>query len=251
MRDKMKQKHAKASRRFITGLLPIIVISLLVIPSVNAWDFGYTWVYDNDPYLKNTKPDAEGFADRLLKDGWRKTFGTSEGNAHDEQWEESQDQYYVDNAHIAYYAGHGWPTKLLIHKKNNPAGRPPEYAEWWKCKWGNENGRKNNWVCLACCYAGKWWFGYSLRGAHLVLGWMTKCKDEVYGPTFGDYLIQDELTLKSAWFQTGKELGESGHKMRVLGETISMGKDHLPGHGYVSPDPYDNSVFVYWTCKVP
>jgi len=106
-------------------------------------------------------------------------------------------------------------------------------------------------MALATCYAGRWWFGYSMHGTHLVLGWKTECDDQVYGPVFADYLINNEWTLKSSWFQTGKELGESGNWMRVLGETLSMGTDHLPGHGTVNPDPNDDNIFVFWDCRVP
>jgi hypothetical protein len=257
----MKRKRAKSNKNFLTSLLVFATISILLLPAINAGQgsggwvpvprrLGIQWVHDGDSELANTKKDAEGFMNHLLSDGWQCDFNKHEQYAHDEQWETSQDQYYVDKVHIAYYAGHGYKTYILVHKKGNPAGRPEERAEWYNCNWGDENNRRNYWVALATCLCGYGPFGHSMHGTHLILGWSTQCDDKVYGPVFADYMILHELQIKSAWFATGGDLAVNKSTMSVLGEDGSVGTDYLFGHGNVNPDPSDDWWYTQWECDV-
>ncbi len=224
------------------------------IPSSEKATIGTFWWYRDNGGLIYAEADATGFANALLSDGctWPIDRNSEYNNKlnnggkflEDDHLEEGAGEL-IDDVDIAYYVGHAGPTALSIRL---PFENTNDMVEFTKCRWGDDG--PNKWVVLATCYAAKSWFGFSLHGSHMILGWETACDDSIYGPTFANY-IKSGMTLKEAWFQTGEECQPVPAIAKVLGEALSVGNDHLKGYGdYADPSPPDDIFFVWWKHQV-
>jgi hypothetical protein len=167
----------------------------------------------------------------------------------------------IDQVDIAYLAGHGGPMVFGIHKPFptgllNPFFDYPQYAESYRCKWGDDG--RNKWVVLASCSSTKagyiegvkspLGFGYALKGTNMILGWDTSCSDAMYGPTLANK-IKEGMTLKEAWFETAEECEHVHARAKILGEDKSVGNDYLKGYGsYANPEV--DAFYYWWTHEV-
>lgn len=259
----MMKKRKEKNGSYIMGVLSLALFFVLVLPSIGSADstpsrceVGIAWITEYKYWmdLPLCDDDAEGFKCALVANlpNWYTGFDKNEGDVHDEQWEIWQDQYFVDDVHFAYYAGHGYvrssdkKTWLVFH--DNILGWIVDSANIYKpdyCDWGDENGRKLNWVGLACCQVGQK-SHYALDGVHMICGWRTSCTDAAYGPTLANKLISGK-TVKQAWFETGDLHAEPGLTMNVKAEDISVANDHIYYCGTVYPDPPVDSIFYEWT----
>ena len=210
---------------------------------------GIYWWVRGDESLLYTQEDAEGFMNTLVENGWSSEFNLNDETLFGYQLEDGlfgKDQDYLEQTHIAYYAGHGGPSVLMI----NPHTTPKDMVYYYECSWGDENDRTNKWIALQTCLATNNYFKRAMKGTHLILGWTTWCDDAPFGATFADYLISGR-TLKEAWFLTGVEHSVTRHlEMRIFGENTDMGNDHLFGFGYVNPDPPVDNIITFWDCPV-
>lgn len=251
----MKKKYVVGS---IVCIL-LMLVSLIFFTSIGSADdlqeikvpyyctIGIAWVtkWNTYQYIPMCKDDAEELECVLVanKPNWHCGFDKNEQDVHQDQWEITDDQNYVDNVSFAYYAGHGSADKLVFKDvlglPYDSARLNPDY-----CDWGDENGNKLKWVALACCLAGQNTHK-ALDGLHLICGWRTECDDAVYGRRFAEYLIAG-YEIKTAWFLTGDELSPGG-LMNVKGEDISVGSDHLYHCGTVNLTPINDEYYYEWT----
>jgi hypothetical protein len=248
------------NRKFGIGLLAIVIMIFLTLPTTVSADsiptspkIGISWItlydngWDNLPYADD---DAEGFMDDLMDDpdtDWDDGFETSNSHVHDEQWEENDDEDYVDDVHFAYYAGHGWISpvgRVVLVFDANIFGTPIDSADIRtpaNCDWGDENSRKLNWVVLACCDVAEE-AHHALEGVHLICGWNTTCEDAPFGGMLAEELMKNE-TLKDSFFTTGDYYGETGQWMMVVSEDTSVSEDHIFWYGSVGSDPTVDSTY--------
>lgn len=253
------------SKIAIGGISILVAINMLLTTTTTAFpDPCYVGVAFIEPYwpwdddwenCTEAQEDADAFLDWITSDSfWDQKFRYANASNHYYQWEISQDQSYVETAHFAYYAGHGYSgdygwTKLVF----NVSGlgiiydSPRLYPDY--CDWGDEGPL--NWVALAACYVGNMTYK-ALDGLHLICA--TKCEigEALYGDYFGEYLVQDNMTIKNAWFQTMDDVYDDNPDLvkgtvNVVGEDSSVGNDHIYYHGSVADDPTDDMYYTEWT----
>lgn len=242
----------------IVGILTpwIAAISSVAIPSTCY--VGVSWKENYPPPWNNcdkAQEDADGFLYTLMTDPhWQMIFRITENNNHAYQWEYTQDQNYVEKAHFAYYAGHGYYQPStgrawmvfywdLIHGIYDSPRIYPDY-----CDWGDEGPLK--WVALACCDVGHRTYK-ALDGVHLICAAKCEIGEFEYGKYFAQRLLAN-LTIKQAWFDTMLQAYNADPtnvkgKVNVVGEDSSVGNDHIYWHGYVAPDPPVDDYYYEWT----
>lgn len=226
------------------------------------WTRVYGFWYD-DPdegfvWLKSlVAEDATGFYNKLDSDGWSKEFYWHDSSAYEEHFKKEglggTDSSYVDAVDFAYYSGHGSPTGFYFNNDHDDKKLRCTDTHH-DAEWGDYN---LEWIALSCCqvlsdrsYPGEWyerWAFDVFKGLHQIQGFYTDMDvDPNYGEIFATYMIDNEYTIREAWFKAADDTQSSGRIAAVLGVNdsgYSTWDDHLWGHGSVAPDKSDPMHF--------
>jgi len=238
----------------------------LLIEWVNA----YTW----QSVLYNNDTNARGFQNALTAAGW---------SAHTEwgdwwAWEEDfkrrssggTDFIFIDAVDFAFFSGHGSQTKIYFESSIDNRSFAFTNARWGGTQNGNASEEGDlEWIvldaCLTLCHkgSGRWCTGsgtsvfdrwdQAFDGLHYVLGFRTICSDvSNRGAIFAKYLLKG-WSVRNAWIRATQATQGSkywGAYLRADARTAPTYYDHLPGRGYVSPDPYPVRYLYYcrWPC---
>ena len=238
----------------------------------NDMEVGIEWVnaYAVDP-LGCCDENARGFRDELATDGWVPQFDWGDHLA----WEQDfkfrgglgggRDFDHIDAVDFAYFSGHGSLGNIKFCSFVDEAWFDVERARWG----GNAGGISEEegdleWIVVDACYT----LGSSLDGPdiferwdqafdglHYVLGFSSECGDSPNrGTIFAQYMKQG-WPVRLAWIRAtqateGPHLTGAYLRAERLDPRTNTCYDHLPGHGYVSPDPYPVDYLVYcrWRC---
>jgi hypothetical protein len=250
----------------------------------NDYEVGIEYVndYPNHP-LYFCGMCARGFRDKLKADGWDSKFTWKNSMAWEEDFkyrydsDGGTDYLYIDAVDFAYFAGHGSPYRIRFCNPNHDI----RSFYFSKARWGGNmigsSGEAGDleWIVLDACLTlkeydggtyvkGRW--DQAFDGLHIVFGFAKKCHD-VWdrGKRFAKNMVNQDRTIIRSWIRATQATEGNkvrGAYLRGSSETSWMGLmmeyasyqgtywDHLPGHGYVSPDPYPRGYLIYhnWVC---
>ncbi len=221
------------------------------------------WVenYTTSP-LPNTSEDAQGLRDALGSDWRKRSWGNS--NAWEEDFTSSvyggNNSNGLDAHDLTFFSGHGGRAygnyystrrRSLVFSNSTHDDTDCTAGDARRC-WGNEDCE---WVGLSACEtmkdSSRW--AWAMNGLHLVLGWDSIMYDTPhFGSRFGQWMVRDgwfdsPRTVLHSWCLAGEDTHNSGQKIKVIGETTSMGSDYLWGQGSVAADPTGNGIVKTWT----
>lgn len=241
---------------------------------MNDEEVGIEWVNAcTVPPLTKCDENARGFRDELVADGWVSEFECGEEYA----WEEDfkfrnapaggTDFDYIDAVDFAFFSGEG--DSRYIQFGNRSVDSDKFYFE--EARWGGDAGGTPGeegdleWIVLDACST-LWWISnkdgsyvfdrwdQAFDGLHYVLGFHGSCGDiPNRGTIFAQYMKQG-WTVRLAWIRATQATEQHAWGAYLRAERLdpltNTYNDHLPGHGYVSPDPYPVDCFVYctWPC---
>lgn len=162
-----------------------ILMLLLTTSSSSAYKVCAEWVNEYHGYkknLNNNDENAQGFYNELSGDSyWSGAFIYGDDLAWESDWKdpsrEGHDDVFVDNAHFAFFSGHGSMTGFYFgtehddHKLSNS-----------DALWGNKN---MDWITIDACKVlrDEWWshvtwrWGDAFEGLHLICGFHTTTHD--------------------------------------------------------------------------
>lgn len=231
---------------------------------------GVEWcnIYHGTPGLADisgTDASAQGFKNYIQSlPNWSSRFDW--GN--DSAWEEDfkfttapgggTDSYWSDNVDFAFFAGHGSSGKFYFGSTVDDHEMVAQDARWG-------DGRLN-WIVLHACQTMRANFQWTVwddafKGLHQMFGFHTNTEGSTpplgsrfaYWMTFRILPWMDALDMQTAWQQACTECFDSSVEYAVIyaNQTgTDTHNDHLPGYGYVSPDPTSPSYWTYYkgTC---
>jgi hypothetical protein len=287
---KNKRQIKLISRKYsLISVIVVIMLGLTILSGCTEdteWEVCAEWInnYDEvgkDP-LFNRDDCAIGFYNHIIAShpNWNGLFCNGDSDAWEEHWKCSDmgGTNDVDNADIAYFAGHGCADTGLgrgdcftfgVNANDDWILRAtPSY---WEPKWGNND---LEWVVLDCCsalaqiYDGpdvyhtlseRWMNSNVMHGLHYILGFRTKAYDvHVRGEIFAEYLTGDRdgviRNIRDAWklaTQDTEPDWTQGAYIRAYTQDSDTSNDHLHGFGPVSNDPDPNMQFYSyysWFC---
>ena len=243
----------------------------------NDKEVGIEWVcaYREKGNLPKSALIARGFMNGLTSDGWvcRFDFGDQSAWEQDFKYREGPaggtDYEQIDAVDFAYYCGHGDPYYIDLTNGEHDSQR------FWfaNARWGGNAGGAEEeagdleWIVLDACQTLKLMEGHAndvfdrwdqaFDGLHMVLGFDTDSFDYMERGFLFAKLMKWRYTIRMSWIMVTTATEESSTRGAYLLAVTSRdytythtSEDHLPGHGYVSPDPYPPELFRYyrWTC---
>jgi hypothetical protein len=238
----------------------------------NDYEVGIEYVnnYPNHP-LHFCGMDAKGFRNELTADGWVSKFTWGNSNAWEKDFKyrdsssgEGIDYLYIDAVDFAYFAGQGSPYGLYFSSEVDRYFFRFERARWG----GNRGGAPGEegdleWIVLDAGNTLREWadgnsvvsrWDQAFDGLHYVFGFDSRCRDSISrGRIFARNMKQDR-TIRQSWIRATQATEGSSHRGAYLRRgswpEFHTLNDHLPGHGYVSPDPPPGSLWGYmsWSC---
>jgi len=152
-----------------------------------------------------------------------------------------QDYLIIDNVDFAYFSGHGRPTGFYFNNDHDDR-KLSGTKNYKEAEWGNT---KLKWIVIDACRVlqendddGRWserWGWSVFKGLHQILGFETSAHDvSDRGNKFADYMIENEYTIKNAWFKACDDT-ETDVRASVIficdSGSTNTANDHLPGHG--------------------
>jgi hypothetical protein len=223
-----------------------------------AGDVGIEWVkkyHGRASDLTNTKAQAQGFYNKV---DCYKRFNYGNDSAWDQDFEAPGvgtpstgiDYALVDAVDIVFFSGHGSQNGPFFGVADHDDGE----AKPTEVRWGDKD---LEWIAFDACRllsnaptSAKSRWKNAFQGLHYILGFKTTCSDEKYRGTYFAKYLNKGWRVKDAWIKACQltegsgthtayiradlyEPTKTGGKVRVT-DTY---KDHLWGHGYVSPDP--------------
>jgi hypothetical protein len=239
----------------------------------NDKEVGIEWVndYTVNP-LYNNDLNARGFRDELVADGWYPSFDCYDWWAWEEDFkfrnapEGGTDFEWIDAVDFAFFSGHGYSIYIRFESSVDDYKFYFEDARWGGDAEGTPGEEGDlEWIVLDSCLALKWYswhtssyvfdrWDQAFDGLHYVLGFDTECGDDSdRGRIFAQYMKQG-WTIRLAWIRATQatEYWAWGAYLRAerFNPLTNTYEDHLPDHGYISPDPYPVDCLVYcrWPC---
>lgn len=231
-----------------------------------TYSFCAEWVGDyhgTQTPLPSAQEEAEGFYETLSwPNSWNGLFINGNDAAMERHWKDPAfggvDSDYIDNAHLAFFTGHGWEGGFVF-------GTAADDYElnYNEARWGNT---KTDWIVLASCNTlnestcREYW-GPAFEGLHSICGF-----DTIGGahPDLGRYfanLLMDGYTIWDAWRRTADLYvvpNDGSLKSAILAADIDGDlstpdclNDHIYGYGPSINPPGDPPNFQYQTdqCK--
>jgi len=239
------------------------------------------WVNAYDPYyltpLYSSDVNARGFRDELVADGWDSKPECGDWYAWEEDFkfrggpEGGTDFEWIDAVDFAYFSGHGCYDNICFRNLADYRCLSFEDARWGGDEGGNPGEEGDlEWIVLDACSTLKWCHGgwvigdesyvfdrwdQAFDGLHYVLGFSSNTGGGAdRGRIFAQYMKQG-WPVRLAWIRATQATNHPwvwGAYLRAerLESPTYTYYDHLPGHGYVSPDPYpvDELWYLTWPC---
>jgi hypothetical protein len=229
------------------------------------WVNKYTWC----SHLHNNHTNARGFYNKLGSAGWTKCFDWGDSLAWEEDFkyrygpQGGTDFVWIDAVDFAFFSGHGSPTAIAFEVKKDVRLFSFDNARWGGTAGGASNEQADlEWIVLDACQTlahtasgvdvfARW--DQAFDGLHYVLGFHTTCSDDKNrGKKFAQKMKQG-WSVRDAWiYATQHTEGNSkwGAYLRADSPSSNTYNDHLPGFGWVSPDPYPPTILWYckWSC---
>jgi Family of unknown function (DUF6345) len=209
--------------------------------------------------ISGTAESAQGFKTGIQGlSNWSSRFDW--GN--DAAWEQDfkfltapgggTDSYWADNVHFAFFAGHGGSGAFYFGSQTDDHQMAAEDAHW--------GDGILNWVVLHACLTMRANFEWSVwcdafRGLHAMFGFhtITEGSTPPLGSRFAFWAslqlpFEGPLDLRAAWRLACSECFDGSVENAVIYANqagTDTQNDHLPGFGYVSPDPSSPNGWVY------
>lgn len=228
------------------------------------------WINDypgTEHDVEGRDDSAEGLREKLSSIGWEWHWWNYDGDEYRAcsdslAWEQDFDEEeedWVDDVDIAFFAGHGskaydWNFGKDLHTLYFSTEHDDEHLKPGDAygEWGN---RDLEWIAFDACKVlkddhGNYWAS-TMDGVHLILGFKTTALDHRIGYWWALGMVSEgcydpPMRIAAAWCWAAHKT-QSGDKVktRVLGETEETFEDYLWGQGYVSEDnpPVDDT---YW-----
>jgi len=202
--------------------------------------------------------EAAGFYNTLAGSSlWAGQFISGNDAAMERHWKDPAfggvDSDYIDNAHLAFFVGHGWEGGFVFGTAADDYN-----LEYDEARWGNT---KTDWIILGSCntlnestYRENWEDAF--EGLHSICGF-----DTIGGthPDMGSHFatkLMQGLTIKDAWFEaTDRWVFPSDGNLNAaimaadidgdLSTTPDCLDDHLYGYGTSINPPGDPPDFQY------
>ena len=231
---------------------------------------GVEWcnIYQDAPNLADisgTDASAQGFKNHIQAlSNWSSRFDW--GN--DSAWEQDfkfatapgggTDSYWADNVHFVFFAGHGSAGRFWFNSAVDDHEMRAQDARL--------GDGILNWVVLHACQTMRANFGWTVwcdafQGLHQMFGFHTNTEGSTppLGSRFAFWMTwrifswMDAFDMQTAWKLACMECFDSSREYAVIyaGQSgTDTYNDHLPGFGYVSPDPTSPYYWVYYkgTC---
>lgn len=230
-----------------------------------TYSFCAEWVGDYhgiQPPLPSAQKEAEGFYDTLSwSNSWTGQFINGNDTAMERHWKDPAfggvDSDYIDNAHLAFFTGHGWEGGFVFGTAADDYEL--DYSE---ARWGNT---KTDWIVLASCSVlnattREHWED-AFEGLHSI------CSFDTIGaahPDMGWYfadLLMNGKTIWEAWYTAADKYvfpNDGSLRTAILAADIDGDlstpdclDDHIYGYGPSINPPGDPPLFQYRTdsCK--
>lgn len=223
----------------ISVLFAALLLGTVTVPA-SATDYYCfaEWVnnYAYPDQLKYNDENARGFYNQLTsKTPWWGTYVYGNSQAEERHWKDPSksgsgiDYIYADNAHFAYFSGHGCPEGIAFS-----SSRDDTLLHYNDALWGNT---KMDWITLDACQVlqesthENWENAFD--GLHSMTGFHTACHDVPdRGTNFarrmdGTRTVQPVIT---AWFMAAKDTEPSTTYAAALAPE-SCWSDYVYGHG--------------------
>ncbi len=207
----------------------------------------------------------QGFYDEMLADGEDEYFCWTGTWAWEQDFKAPNDSIWIDNVDIALYVGHGNGDGFTFEDTTHQDGEL-DYNDATG-DWGDKN---LEWLALYSCQVLEAdWSGMSrfdrwkqeFDGLHLLLGFETNASVSSYFTgKFAKYMLQDNKTIRQAWFDAIADHQPSdrvGVVMGVFGPASPGSRpvwnysDHYWGKGSVGPDIRGRQISGYWSVSGP
>lgn len=239
-------------------------------PQVPTWaddgalEVGVWYVVDYPPAgsggadLPATAPDALGLRDRLTQryypffplelfptPRWSASYAFGNTSAWESDWT-TNEEAYIDNVDLAYFAGHGSATGIIFGVGGNTRNDGTAAAEDVQGRWGTKD---NDWIALAACnvlddpYANLQRWAGAMNGTRLLMGMKTVMADVDFGASLGWHMRWGN-SMAQAWFKTANEKLPTWQVARILGEETYNYSDQWHHHDDFQPVDDD---FFWWT----
>lgn len=240
-------------------------------------EVGIEWVNDYDPYfltpLDSSDKNAGGFKEELYADEWVVNFDFGDWYAWEEDFkfrgglDGGTDFMHIDAVDFAYFSGHGGYDGICFRNLADYRCLSFEDARWGGDAGGNPGEEGDlEWIVLDACSTLLWYHPYRMDyvfdrwdqafdGLHYVLGFSSTTGGGAdRGRIFAQYMKQG-WPVRLAWIRATQATNHPwvwGAYLRAesLDPLTNTYDDHLPGHGYVSLDPYpvDELWYLTWPC---
>ncbi len=239
-------------------------------PQVPTWaddsalEVGVWYVVDYPPAgaggadLPATTPDALGLRDRLTQryypfvpfelfptPRWSAPYVYGSTSAWESDWT-TNEEAYIDNVDLAYFAGHGSPTGLIFGVGGNTRNNSTATAEDVQGRWGTKD---NDWIGIAACnvlddpYANLQRWARAMNGTRLLMGMKTVMSDVDFGASVGWHMRWGN-SMAQAWFKATNEKLPTWQVARIIGEETYNYNDQWHHHDDFQPVDSD---FYWWT----
>ncbi|HEX2914934.1 MAG TPA: DUF6345 domain-containing protein [Chloroflexia bacterium] len=219
---------------------------------------GVEWcnLYHGAPGLgdvSGTELSARGFKNYLKSlPGWSASFEW--GN--DVAWEQDfkfatapgggTDYNWADNVDFAYFCGHGSLGSFYFGSTVDDHQQTAQDSHW--------GDKRLKWIVLHSCQTMQANFAWtvwcdSFKGLHQMFGFHTTTfVSDILGGRFAYYMANFPLTMQQAWRLACQDSFDSSVQYAYIyaGQSgTDTFHDHLPGYGYVSPDPTHPNAWAY------
>ncbi|HEX2910677.1 MAG TPA: DUF6345 domain-containing protein [Chloroflexia bacterium] len=213
------------------------------------------------PDISGTSDSAQGFKTSLQSlPGWSARFDWGNDFAWEEDFKVSTasgggtDIYWADNVDFAFFAGHGSPGAFYFGSARDDHQQLASDSRWG-------DGRLK-WIVLHACETMRANFGWTVwcdtfKGLHQMFGFhtVTEGSSPPLGSRFGFWLAfklpwsaEALFNMQQAWRLACSDCFDSSVEYAVISANQSgtdTYNDHLPGYGYVSPDPASPNCWSY------
>jgi hypothetical protein len=227
-----------------------------------TFEFGIEWIDDYEGYDDDRGGHGEMEANSMISyltgitsDTWVEGFNEGSYDADPDHWSADNNDW-VDDVDLVFFSGHGWQGfDWDFFKTLNGARFRNDNLLPGECI-GILGNRDVEWIAFTCCEflsrGGGYW-GKSLDGGHMVLGYETNCRRvEDRAAFWMSHLISCGSSDPAkrviwSWFKTCDQTQKAGRIARVAAETYDMCYDYIWGQGDgPQPDPVnDNTVLIF------
>jgi hypothetical protein len=209
-----------------------------------------------------------GFKGRFDLEGITRRFNWTGVSAWERDFKEGGtglDHFYVDNADITFYIGHGNGGGITFESNQDDGNLTYTDAA------GAFGDIDSEWLALLSCqvlkdeYDGKKWYtrwGPTFAGLHLLLGFETNARDQAgFGEAFAQWTLGYQILfvtlppmpVRSSWFLAKAQAQPADRVAVAIGVIGPAGcsnyDDYFWGKGPVGPDIRGANIHGWWRVR--